>query len=234
MITAFVAYAISNAVKVINSLKISDNHEDVKRQLNKLQKVFSAESLLKLMREAGQELKKEVLNRGNWTSSYDLSDYGQLLSYIASEEPVVAFNTEANTVMLGFGHIPSLNKIKRPADVGYIRDKITGEVREIHLKAGDFPYWIAAEFGILARGEDPPKHLGLPSRKQSTEYSPIRLDSLKPSGKPHYIMVKTSSRPPHPGVYPTRLFRRGLGAIYHKRYIEKKLREMLRRAATTD
>jgi hypothetical protein len=230
MFEELIQMAIALTVNSIKTLTIEDNHEEIERKIEKLSKVFEQDSLTQLMKSAGKELKKQVLNKGNWASSYDLSDYGQLLNYLANEEPTVIYDTKTSKVVLGFGNIANLNQIKRSADTGLIRLSRDGQVREINLKAGDFPYWIAAEFGILARGEDPPGYLGLPPRKSTTKYSPLKLDSLKPSGKPHFIMVKSKVRPPHPGVYPTRLFRRGLNVVRQKQFIEKKLDALVKKA----
>lgn len=229
MINNIVERIINNTLKAIQSLSIHDNSVDVINDLNKIAKALSGKNILILMKKIAQQLKKEVLNRGNWSSNYDLKDYNQLLKYIEMEEPLVQKTSDGN-IVIGFGHIPSLNEIKRPADVGYIRDRRTGKIVEIRLEKGNFPYWIAAEFGILGRGEDPPSHLGLPPRKTSTEYAPIKLDSTKPSGKPHFIMVKSFVRQ-HPGVYPTRLFRGGLWAIYNKQIVINELNNLVNNLA---
>ncbi len=222
MLEELIQQAIDLTVSALKTLKITDNHEEIERKINNLESVFDETNLVQLMKNAGVELKKQVLNKGNWTSAYDLSDYGQLLNYIASEEPTVVFDKKTTRVIVGFGNIAQLNQIKRPADQAVIRLR-NGETKTINLRAGTFPYWIAAEFGILARGEDPPSHLGIPLGNTTTEYTPYRLQSYKPSGKPHFIMIRSKTLPKHPGVYPTRLFRRGLNALRYKKFIEKNL-----------
>ncbi len=218
-------------------VKFTSNIDDVFKGLDALSNAFSAQSLTGAMLQVGERLKENVLDRNNWAyKEYLLRDHDQLLNYLESEP--VGVSVSENEFTTGFGNLANLNNIKRPADTGTIvfRDKKTGEIREvkINLKPGDFPYWIAIEFGILARGETPPSWVTSEPKKMSSEYRMLPLKEIKRNNKRRYIMVPPTEKnmhlKQHPGIYPVKLFRRGLFKLYKEHAIEKAIHETIRQS----
>lgn len=221
-------------------VKFTSNIDEVYRDLEALNAAFNTKSLTNVMLRVGEKLKENVLDRNNWAyREYLLRDHDQLLNYLESEP--VGVSVSENRFTTGFGNLANLNNIKRPADTGTIvfRDKKTGEMREIkiNLKPGDFPYWIAIEFGILARGETPPSWVTSEPKKTSSEYRMLPLKEIKRNNKRRYIMVppteKNKHLKQHPGIYPVKLFRRGLFKLYKEHAIEKTLHEVVKETITS-
>lgn len=202
-------------------LNFSTNLRDIIAALDRA--IAELSDLTGIMQEVGEELKEEVLNPNNWDADHELRHSGQLLSYLESETPQP--QGQGTVVSVGFGQVSKLNNIHRPARM----------VGHIHLRAGDFPYWLVLEYGMLGlSGKGNQEADRGPHGKKfrvSSEHRLVRLvrlpsrePALDTFGKPGFMMVRAKNpRRPHPGVRPTRMFRNGLYKIMTNQAIERRL-----------